>query len=355
MTTNLLLQILPTNIVESEELSLASKKMLGALIDYYSHSQAKETQRLFMSNDKICETANFGKSTLFKATRELEMYDLIEKKSGKSRTQGQKSEASEYILHIDNFLKPLRKKSFENIMSIFPKSWLQNSGNPLQDCSTVQNSTVHYSLDKSREDKLSIEQSREEKLSEDKGIEDNVIIEKKSLEKSSEDELIIDEKSVENKSLDMSIEDNERKDESKIEKRIEQKVEIDEEEKLLNSLFQFFVETVNLNVEELYNSFQTHFNYEIESNKEIAKKVIDYVFDKLAHSDYELYRKVCENIETVFNLEKPKYLVNTNTNTSTSSKKIDEEDLVVVNEEFNIRIPRYIDEITEIVQDEMPF
>lgn len=340
MSTKTLLEVLPTNIVESEELSLASKKMLGALIDYYSHSQAKETQRLFMSNEKICETANFGKSTLFKATRELEMYDLIEKKSGKSRTQGQKSEASEYILHIDNFLKPLRKKSFENLMSIFPKSWLQNSGNPLQDCSTVQNSTVHYSLDKSREDKLSIEQSREEKLSEDKSIEDNVRIEKKSLEKSIEDELIIEELNVEKKSLDMSIEDNERKDESKIEKRIEQIVEIDEEEKLLNSLFQFFVETVNLNVEELYNTFTTHFNYDIESNKELAKKVIDYVFDKLAHTDYELYRKVCENIETVFNLEKPKYLVNTNTNTntSTSSKKVDEEFI-----------------ITETVQDEMPF
>ena len=142
MTTKSLLEVLPTNIVESEDLSLASKKMLGALIDYYSHSEAKETQRLFMSNDKICETANFGKSTLFNATRELEMYDLIEKKSGKARTQGQKSEASEYILHIDNFIKPLRKKTFENLMSMFPKSWLKTSGNPLQDCSTVQNSTV---------------------------------------------------------------------------------------------------------------------------------------------------------------------------------------------------------------------
>ena len=141
MTTKSLLEVLPKNIVESEELSLAAKKMLGALVDYFTHSQAKETQRLFMSNTKICETANFGKSTLFKATRELEMYDLIEKKSGKARTQGQNAEASEYILHIDNFIKPLRKKTFENLMSMFPKSWLQNSGNPLQDCSTVQNST----------------------------------------------------------------------------------------------------------------------------------------------------------------------------------------------------------------------
>ena len=340
------MEILPTNIVESEELSLASKKMLGALIDYYSHSQAKETQRLFMSNDKICETANFGKSTLFNATRELEMYDLIEKKSGKARTQGQKSEASEYILHIDNFIKPLRKKTFENLMSMFPKSWLKNSGNPLQDCSTVQNSTVQNSIEQSREDKNSIEQSREEKLSVDKSSEDELRIDEISLEKNIEDELIIDEKSVENKSLDMSIEDNERKDESKIEKRIEQKVEneMKTDNEIENTLFQFFVETVNLNVEELYNTFTTHFNYDIESNKELAKKVIDYVFDKLAHTDYELYRKVCENIETVFNLEKPQ---------KANVKKDVEEDMVRIGK--YVVIPRERYEMLEEPEDALPF
>lgn len=346
MNTKSLLEILPTNIVESEELSLASKKMLGALIDYYSHSQAKETQRLFMSNDKICETANFGKSTLFNATRELEMYDLIEKKSGKARTQGQKSEASEYILHIDNFIKPLRKKTFENLMSMFPKSWLKNSGNPLQDCSTVQNSTVQNSIEQSREDKNSIEQSREEKLSVDKSSEDELRIDEISLEKNIEDELIIDEKSVENKSLDMSIEDNERKDESKIEKRIEQKVEneMKTDNEIENTLFQFFVETVNLNVEELYNTFTTHFNYDIESNKELAKKVIDYVFDKLAHTDYELYRKVCENIETVFNLEKPQ---------KANVKKDVEEDMVRIGK--YVVIPRERYEMLEEPEDALPF
>lgn len=346
MNTKSLLEILPTNIVESEELSIASKKMLGALIDYYSHSQAKETQRLFMSNDKICETANFGKSTLFNATRELEMYDLIEKKSGKARTQGQKSEASEYILHIDNFIKPLRKKTFENLMSMFPKSWLKNSGNPLQDCSTVQNSTVQNSIEQSREDKNSIEQSREEKLSVDKSSEDELRIDEKSVEKNIEDELIIDEKSVENKSLDMSIEDNERKDESKIEKRIEQKVEneMKTDNEIENTLFQFFVETVNLNVEELYNTFTTHFNYDIESNKELAKKVIDYVFDKLAHTDYELYRKVCENIETVFNLEKPQ---------KANVKKDVEEDMVRIGK--YVVIPRERYEMLEEPEDALPF
>ena len=334
MNTKSLLEILPTNIVESEELSLASKKMLGALIDYYSHSQAKETQRLFMSNDKICETANFGKSTLFKATRELEMYDLIEKKSGKARTQGQKSEASEYILHIDNFIKPLRKKTFENLMSMFPKSWLKNSGNPLQDCSTVQNSTVQNSIEQSREDKNSIEQSREEKLSVDKSREEEV-----SLEKNIEDELIIDEKS-----LDMSIEDNERKDETKrvIEMKSENEMKTDNE--IENTLFQFFVETVNLNVEELYKTFTTHFNYNIESNKKKKKKVIDYVFDKLANTDYELYRKVCENIETVFNLEKPQ---------KANVKKDVEEDMVRFGK-YQL-IPRKIYEMLEEPEDALPF
>lgn len=308
MTTKSLLEVLPKNIVESEELSLAAKKMLGALVDYFTHSQAKETQRLFMSNEKICETANFGKSTLFKATRELEMFDLIEKKSGKARTQGQKSEASEYILHINNFIKPLRKKTFENLMSMFPKSWLQNSGNPLQDCSTVQSSTVQSSEEKGREEK-----SREEKSSEEKGV----------------IEANIEEKSREG----VNIEDTERKDECKVEKKVEQTVETDKKEELL----QFFIETVNLDVERLYDAFFTHFNYCIESNTELGQKLIDYVFDKLAHTNYELYRRICENVETVFKLEKPKCLINT-TNTSTSSK---------VDEESSI--------ISERVQDEMPF
>lgn len=313
MTTKSLLEVLPKNIVESEELSLAAKKMLGALIDYFTHSQAKETQRLFMSNEKVCETANFGKSTLFKATRELEMFDLIEKKSGKARTQGQKTEASEYILHIDNFLKPLRKKTFENLMSMFPKSWLQNSGNPLQDCSTVQSSTVQSREEKSREVQGREEKSREEKSSEEKGV----------------IEANIEEKSREG----VNIEDTERKDECKVEKKVEQTDETDEKEELL----QFFIETVNLDVERLYDAFFTHFKYGIESNTELAKKLIDYVFDKLGKTEYELYRKVCEQIETVFKLEKPKYLINT-TNTSTSSK---------VDEESSI--------ISERVQDEMPF
>lgn len=308
MTTKSLLEVLPKNIVESEELSLAAKKMLGALVDYFTHSQAKETQRLFMSNEKICETANFGKSTLFKATRELEMYDLIEKKSGKARTQGQKSEASQYILHINNFIKPLRKKTFENLMSMFPKSWLQNSGNPLQDCSTVQSSTVQSSEEKGREEK-----GREEKSSEEKGI----------------IEANIEEKSREG----VNIEDTERKDECKVEKKVEQTVETDEKEELL----QFFIETVNLDVERLFDSFFSHFKYGIESNTELGKELIDYVFDKLSNTNYELYRRVCEQVETVFKLEKPKYLINT-TNTSTSSK---------VDEESSI--------ISERVQDEMPF
>ena len=320
------MEILPTNIVESEELSLASKKMLGALIDYYSHSQAKETQRLFMSNDKICETANFGKSTLFNATRQLEMYDLIEKKSGKARTQGQKSEASEYILHIDNFIKPLRKKTFENLMSMFPKSWLKNSGNPLQDCSTVQNSTVQNSTVQN-----SIEQSREEKL---------------SVDKSSEDELRIDEISLENKSLDMSIEDNERKDESKIEKRIEQKVEneMKTDNEIENTLFQLFEETFEKDIEEVIEIFDTNFDYSILSKKELGKKLTEIALDRIGYNDYSKYSKICNNIETVFNLEKPQ---------KANVKKEVEEDMVRIGK--YVVIPRERYEMLEEPEDALPF
>lgn len=364
MTTKSLLEILPKNIVESEELSLAAKKMLGALVDYFTHSQAKTTQRLFMSNEKICETANFGKSTLFKATRELEMFDLIEKKSGKARTQGQKSEASEYILHINNFIKPLRKKTFEAMMFMFPKSWLQNSGNPLQDCSTVQNSTVQSSTVQSREVQSREETLSEEEVNAEKSREDIERKDESKMSKSRETPIgttittpittsittptstsmststpiessntnSIEKPTITEKPIEAStINETETTNSND---KVEQTDETDEREELL----QFFIETVNLDVERLYDSFFSHFKYGIESNTELGKELIDYVFDKLSHTNYELYRKVCEQVETVFKLEKPKYLVNTNTSTS-SNKKVDEESSI----------------ISEPVHDEMPF
>ena len=275
----------PEHIAQSDLLSLASKKILEALLDYLDNSQASTTRRIYISNKTLCRLAQVGHSVMFQSIKELKQYSLVDRVQGKD-----KGTASEYIIHFDKLEEPLKKKTFHEF---FAKDieMSKSRETPIGTTITTPTSTTTPTT-------------------------------------------TITEKPIENTNttLTESPTINETETTNSNDK-VEQTVETDEKEELL----QFFIETVNLDVERLYDSFFTHFKYGIESNTELAKKLIDYVFDKLGKTEYELYRKVCEQIETVFKLEKPKYLVNTNT--STSSKKVDEESSI----------------ISETVQDEMPF
>ena len=338
----------PEHIAQSDLLSLASKKILEALLDYLDNSQASTTRRIYINNKTLCRLAQVGHSVMFKSIKELKQYSLVDRIQGKDR-----GTASEYIIHFDKLEEPLRKKTFNEFFAKdieMAKSQETRIGTTITTTipttittsittsTTITNSTSIETI-KTNSNTSSIESSKT--ISKPISIESQKTISSPT----------IIEKSIENTNI-TSIEPSTIKEIEMTNNndKVEQIVEIDEEEKLLNSLLQFFVKTVNLNVEELYNSFTTHFNYDIESNKELGKKLIDYLFDKLSQKDYELYRKSCENIETIFNLKKPKYLINNNKPSTTSRKvneyKVDEEDLVVVNEEFII---------TETVQDEMPF
>ena len=315
----------PEHIADSDELSLAAKKILEALLDYLDNSQASTTRKIFINNKTLCRLAQVGHSVMFKSLKELKQYSLVDRIQGKDM-----GTASEYIIHFDKLEEPLRKKTFNEFFAKdieMAKSRETPIGTTITTSITTPTST---STSMSTSTSTSITTSTSTSTS----IESPTIT----------------EKPIENTNTTL-IESpivNETKTTNSNDK-VEQMVETDEKEEL----FQFFVSTVNSDVERLFDSFFSHFKYGIESNTELGKELIDYVFDKLGKTEYELYRRVSEQIETVFKLEKPKYLVNTNT--STPSKKVDEEDLVLVNEEFNIRIPRCIDEITEIVQDEMPF
>ena len=269
----------PEHIAQSDLLSLASKKILEALLDYLDNSQASTTRRIYINNKTLCRLAQVGHSVMFQSIKELKQYSLVDRVQGKD-----KGTASEYIIHFDKLEEPLKKKTFHEF---FAKD---------------------IEMSKSRETPIGTTITTPTTTITEKPIENT------------------------NTTLTESPTINETETTNSNDK-VEQTVETDKKEELL----QFFIETVNLDVERLYDSFFTHFKYGIESNTELAKKLIDYVFDKLGKTEYELYRKVCEQIETVFKLEKPKYLVNTNT--STSSKKVDEESSI----------------ISETVQDEMPF
>ena len=287
----------PEHIAQSDLLSLASKKILEALLDYLDNSQASTTRRIYINNKTLCRLAQVGHSVMFQSIKELKQYSLVDRIQGKD-----KGTASEYIIHFDKLEEPLRKKTFHEFFAKdieMSKSRETPIGTTITTPTTTPTTTITPTI---------TPMTTPMTTTTEKPIENT------------------------NTTLTESPTINETETTNSNDK-VEQTVETDKKEELL----QFFIETVNLDVERLYDSFFTHFKYGIESNTELAKKLIDYVFDKLGKTEYELYRKVCEQIETVFKLEKPKYLVNTNI--STSSKKVDEESSI----------------ISETVQDEMPF
>ena len=286
----------PEHIAQSDLLSLASKKILEALLDYLDNSQASTTRRIYINNKTLCRLAQVGHSVMFQSIKELKQYSLVDRIQGKD-----KGTASEYIIHFDKLEEPLKKKTFHEF---FAKDIEMSKSRETPIGTTI---TTPTSTPTSTTTPTTTSTTTSTTTTTEKPIENT------------------------NTTLTESPTITETETTNSDDK-VEQTVETDKKEELL----QFFIETVNLDVERLYDSFFTHFNG-IESNTELAKKLIDYVFDKLGKTEYELYRKVCEQIETVFKLEKPKYLVNTNT--STSSKKVDEESSI----------------ISETVQDEMPF
>ena len=283
----------PEHIAQSDLLSLASKKILEALLDYLDNSQASTTRRIYINNKTLCRLAQVGHSVMFQSIKELKQYSLVDRVQGKD-----KGTASEYIIHFDKLEEPLRKKTFHEF---FAKDIEMSKSRETPIGTTITTSTPTSTPTSTTTPTTTPTTT---------------------------------EKPIENTNTTLTESPTITETETtNSDDKVEQTVETDKKEELL----QFFIETVNLDVERLYDSFFTHFKYGIESNTELAKKLIDYVFDKLGKTEYELYRKVCEQIETVFKLEKPKYLVNTNT--STSSKKVDEESSI----------------ISETVQDEMPF
>ena len=303
----------PEHIAQSDLLSLASKKILEALLDYLDNSQASTTRRIYINNKTLCRLAQVGHSVMFQSIKELKQYSLVDRIQGKD-----KGTASEYIIHFDKLEEPLRKKTFHEF---FAKDieMSKSRETPIGTTITTPITTPTSTTTSTTTTTPTTTPTTTSTTTPTTTLTSTTTITEKPIENT-------------NTTLTESPTINETETTNSNDK-VEQTVETDKKEELL----QFFIETVNLDVERLYDSFFTHFKYDIESNTELAKKLIDYVFDKLGKTEYELYRKVCEQIETVFKLEKPKYLVNTNT--STSSKKVDEESSI----------------ISETVQDEMPF
>lgn len=152
-------EILPQNIKDSELLSLVSKKVLAALLDWYLNSEAKTTKVVIISNKILCSIAGVGGTSLQESLRELNDYNLV------TRTIGTKlGDASKYNINFKNLVKPLQKQTFESLFSEELEE-VKSQENPIS--TIVKNSIVENSIVKNRTVQSSIEQTSTDKLSTD--------------------------------------------------------------------------------------------------------------------------------------------------------------------------------------------
>ena len=108
---------LPPNIRDTEVLRYQSKKVLAALLELYLHSKAKETKLVIVGNKLLRKISGVKSNELMPSLYQLEDYELITRKVGKKREEGEESKASEYVIHFKNLKKPLKKKTFDELFA----------------------------------------------------------------------------------------------------------------------------------------------------------------------------------------------------------------------------------------------
>lgn len=111
---------LPANIKETEVLRYSTKKVLAALLELLLHSEARESRVIFCQNNRLRKLSGVGSQELLPAIEQLIDYDLISRKVGRVRKEGEtKGEASEYIINLKKLKEPIVEKDFDDLFGEF--------------------------------------------------------------------------------------------------------------------------------------------------------------------------------------------------------------------------------------------
>lgn len=110
---------LPSNIKETDILRLPTKKVLAALLELLLHSDARESRVIYAPNARLRKLSGISSNDLLPSIEQLIDYDLITRKVGTVRKEGEKSEASEYTINIKKLKEPLVEKTFDDLFSEF--------------------------------------------------------------------------------------------------------------------------------------------------------------------------------------------------------------------------------------------
>lgn len=110
---------LPANIKETEVLRYSTKKVLAALLELLLHSEARESRIIYCGNPRLRKLSGVGSQELLPAIDQLIDYDLITRKVGTVRKEGEKGEASEYTINLKKLKEPIVEKTFDDLFSEF--------------------------------------------------------------------------------------------------------------------------------------------------------------------------------------------------------------------------------------------
>lgn len=315
----------PEHISESAELSLASKKLLEALLNYQFNSKAYDTGKLFINNKTLCKLSKVGHSQLMKSIVELKMYSLVDRVQG-----GERGNASEYIIHFEKLKEPLKRKSFDDMFGRFMKGGQSQETRMGTTITTTITTPITTTTSTTITTTSPIENTMTSSTT--SSIESITTNSTESTTTSS----------TENTTTIQTTSPIEIETKRVIEMKSENEMKTDNE--IENTLFQLFEETFEKDIEEVIEIFDTNFDYSILSKKELGKKLTEIAFDNIGYNDYPRYTKICDNIETVFGLVKPQ---------KANVKKDVEEDMVRIGK-YQV-IPRKIYEMTEEPEDALPF
>ena len=110
---------LPSNIRDTEILRLPTKKVLAALLELLLHSEARESRIIYCQNSRLRKLSGISSNDLLPSIEQLIDYDLITRKVGTVRKEGEKGEASEYTINMKKLKEPLVEKTFDDLFSDF--------------------------------------------------------------------------------------------------------------------------------------------------------------------------------------------------------------------------------------------
>lgn len=117
-------EVLPKTIKEAECLSENAKKVFAAIMNgIFTNDTARDAGFLAISNEALRANAGIGKDYFKTARQELleTVPTILEIIPGRRRQKGLKSMATEYYPKWENLDKPIRRKTFQELMEMVCK------------------------------------------------------------------------------------------------------------------------------------------------------------------------------------------------------------------------------------------